>query len=54
MDEDIYWWAEQDSDEQWIDEQIRQYEQQAWEEEQAARELVKSVDIAVKIPYTIC
>jgi hypothetical protein len=40
-------------DDRWIAEQIRQYEQQAWEEEQAARELVKNVDIDVKVSYTI-
>ena len=37
MDEDIYWWAEQDSDEQWIAEQMRRYEEEQWEAEQDAR-----------------
>ena len=47
MDED------EDTDDRWIAEQVRQYEQQAWEEEQAARELVKSIDFDVKVSYTI-
>lgn len=44
---------DEDTDDRWIAEQVRQYEQQAWEEEQAARELVKSIDIDVKVSYTI-
>jgi hypothetical protein len=31
------WWAEQDSDEQWIAEQMRRYEEERWESEQDAR-----------------
>ena len=31
------WWAEQDSDEQWIAEQVRRYEEERWESEQDAR-----------------
>ncbi len=31
------WWAEQDSDEQWIAEQVRRYEEEQWEAEQDAR-----------------
>lgn len=31
------WWAEQDSDEQWIAEQLQRYEQEQWEAEQDAR-----------------
>lgn len=42
-----------EDDDRWIAEQVRQYEQQAWEEEQAARELVKSIDSDVKVSYTI-
>jgi len=53
MEDDIEWWRSEDSDDRWIAEQVRQYEQQAWEEEQAARELVKSIDSDVKISYTI-
>ena len=37
MEEDIYWWLPQDSDEQWIEEQVRRYEQKRWEAEQDAR-----------------
>jgi len=37
MDEDKYWWAEQDTDEQWIAAQLQRYEQERWEAEQDAR-----------------
>ena len=36
-DEDINWWVQQDSDEQWIAEQMRRYEEEQWEAEQDAR-----------------
>ena len=35
--EDKYWWAEQDTDEQWIAAQLQQHEQEQWEAEQDAR-----------------
>jgi hypothetical protein len=31
------WWAEQDSDEQWIAEQVRRYEEERWIAEQVRR-----------------
>ena len=36
-DEDINWWVQQDTDEQWIKEQMRRYEEGQWEAEQDAR-----------------